>query len=94
MKIFLGYASERLEAAQEVYDFLKTLNEDVWFDKVSLTGGDDWDRERATAQQNADFVVHLISADVFSRPGVVNREIKQTLRERLINGSGFAEIAS
>lgn len=80
MKIFLGYASEHLTIAKEIYGFLKTLNEEVWFDKESLIGGDDWDRERSAAQKNADFVVHLISAEIFSRPGVVNREIKQTLK--------------
>lgn len=80
MKIFLGYASEHTETAREIYGFLKTINDDVWFDKESLVGGDDWDRERAAAQQKADFVVHLISSEVFARPGVVNREIKQTLK--------------
>lgn len=80
MKIFLGYASEHTETAREIYSFLKTINDDVWFDKESLVGGDDWDRERAVAQHNADFVVHLISSEVFARPGVVNREIKQTLK--------------
>lgn len=80
MKIFLGYASEKLEAAREVYTFLKTLNDDVWFDKESLIGGDDWDRERAAAQHAADLVIHLISPEVFERPGVVNREIRQTLK--------------
>lgn len=80
MKIFLGYASEHTETAREIYGFLKTINDDVWFDKESLVGGDEWDRERAAAQQSADFVVHLISSEVFTRPGVVNREIKQTLK--------------
>ncbi len=80
MKIFLGYASEHTETARELYGFLKTINDDVWFDKESLVGGDDWDRERAAAQQSADFVVHLISSEVFARAGVVNREIKQTLK--------------
>ncbi len=80
MKIFLGYASEHIEAAREIYGFLKTINDDVWFDKESLVGGDDWDRERAAAQQKADFVIHLISSEVFARAGVVNREIKQTLK--------------
>lgn len=79
MKIFLGYASEHVETAREVYSYLKTINDDVWFDKESLIGGDDWDREREAAQQAADLVVHLISAEVFARPGVVNREIRKTL---------------
>ncbi len=80
MKIFLGYASEHTETAREIHGFLKTINDDVWFDKESLVGGDDWDRERAAAQQSADFVIHLISSEVFARAGVVNREIKQTLK--------------
>ncbi|AXS39538.1 TIR domain-containing protein [Breoghania sp. L-A4] len=80
MKIFLGYASEHYETAREVYSYLIGVNDDVWFDKESLVGGDDWDRERAAAQQSADFVVHLVSAEILERPGVVNREIKQTLK--------------
>lgn len=80
MKIFLGYASEHTETARVIYGFLKSVNDVVWFDKVSLVGGDEWDRERAAAQQKADFVVHLISGEIFARPGVVNREIKQTLK--------------
>lgn len=79
MKIFLGYASENLDCSREIYSFLKEMNEDVWFDKESLVGGDDWDRERLKAQRDADLVIHLVSDHVFSRPGVVNREIKQTL---------------
>ncbi|WP_158243136.1 TIR domain-containing protein [Acidimangrovimonas sediminis] len=81
MKVFLGYASEHLDAAREIYTFLKEFIEDVWFDKESLTGGDDWDRERSEAQRTADFIIHLISEEVFSRAGVVNREIRQTLKQ-------------
>lgn len=80
MKVFLGYASEHIKTAREIYEFLKLSNDEVWFDKESLVGGDDWDRERANAQQQADFVIHLISSEVFARAGVVNREIKQTLK--------------
>lgn len=80
MKIFLGYPSERAEIAREIYEFLKTHDNDVWYDKASLVGGDDWDRERLAAQKDADLVVHLISVEVLTRSGVVNREIKQTLK--------------
>ena len=80
VRIFLGYASEHVQTAWEVYWALKELGDGLWFDKESLVGGDDWDRERAAAQQQAQFVVHLISSEVFARAGVVNREIKQTLK--------------
>ena len=79
VKIFLGYASEHVQTAWEVYWALKDLGCDVWFDKESLVGGDDWGRERETAQQQAQFVAHLISTEVFARAGIIDREIKQTL---------------
>lgn len=79
MKIFLGYASERFSDAEVIYDFICALGHEVWFDKNNLVGGDDWDRERVAAQRDADFVVHLISSEIFNRAGVVNREIRKTL---------------
>lgn len=79
MKIFLGYASEHVDVARDVYAFLKISNE-VWFDKDSLLPGVDWDRERSGGQDEAELIVHLVSREIIERKGVVNREIKQTLR--------------
>lgn len=80
MKIFLGYPSEHESTAWEVYGFLKSAGDDVWFDKVSLIAGTDWDKEREKGQREADLVVHLCSEAILKRAGVVNREINQTLR--------------
>lgn len=80
LKIFLGYPSEYRTAAKEIYNFLRTKGDEIWFDRKSLVAGDDWDSERDRAQREADLVVHLCSAAILERPGVVNREIKQTLR--------------
>ncbi|MEH6718390.1 MAG: toll/interleukin-1 receptor domain-containing protein [Aurantimonas endophytica] len=80
LKIFLGYASERLEAALEVFDFLDEGNDAVWFDKKALVPGDDWDAERLRAQREADLVIHLYSGEIADRAGVVNREIRESLR--------------
>lgn len=80
MKIFLGYPSEHEKAAWEVYDFLKSKGDDVWFDKVSLTAGSEWDQERDKGQREAELVIHLCSEAILNRTGVVNREIRQTLR--------------
>ncbi|SMC57389.1 TIR domain-containing protein [Fulvimarina manganoxydans] len=80
VKIFLGYASERLEAAREIYEFLTQWGDEVWFDKEALIGGTDWDAERAEAQRSADLVVHLCSTEILQRSGVVIREIKQSLK--------------
>lgn len=80
MKIFLGYPSEHEAAAWEVYNHLVSKGDDVWFDKVSLVAGTDWDQERDLGQRQADLAVHLCSAAILERAGVVNREIRQTLR--------------
>jgi hypothetical protein len=80
LKIFLGYPSEHVEKAWEVYHFLHAKGHDVWFDKKSLVGGVEWDKERERGQQEAELVVHLCSAAILNRTGVVNREIRQSLR--------------
>ncbi|MGN6535122.1 MAG: TIR domain-containing protein [Mesorhizobium sp.] len=80
VKIFLGYGSEHGDAAREVYTYLKTLVDDVWFDQVSLVGATDWDRARSIGQDSADMMIHLCSAEMLKRKGVVHREIRQTLR--------------
>lgn len=80
LKIFLGYPSEYEETALEIYKFLKATGDEIWFDKVSLVAGTDWDQERDQGQREAELVVHLCSNAILARAGVVNREIRQTLR--------------
>ncbi|UFW51100.1 MULTISPECIES: toll/interleukin-1 receptor domain-containing protein [Bradyrhizobium] len=60
MEIFLSYPSERLSVAREVYDFLTPLDVRVWFDKASLIPGQDWDLERARAQERADLTILIL----------------------------------
>ncbi|KAB1086468.1 TIR domain-containing protein [Neorhizobium galegae] len=80
MKVFVGYAKEDKDAADQIVAFLETLGIEVWFDKKSLIAGDDWDSERLAAQRNADLIIHLCSEQILSRTGVVNREIRETMR--------------
>jgi hypothetical protein len=80
LKIFLGYPSEFEHAAWQVYEFLKSQGDEVWFDKKSLVAGTDWDKERDKGQREAELVVHLCSEAILNRAGVVNRELRQTLR--------------
>ena len=80
MKIFLGYASEHLSIAREINAQLVDLGHEVWFDKETLIPGVDWDQERIGGQEDADLIIHLCSIEIVSRAGVVNREIKKTLR--------------
>jgi hypothetical protein len=79
MKSFLSYPSEQLPAARAVYAFLKSIGVVVWFDRESLIGGQDWDRERKLAQQAADLIFLLCSEETFGRAGVIQREVKDIL---------------
>jgi len=79
MKIFLGYPSEHLDKAKEVFTFLSSLDLDPWFDKAKVVGGDNFRRAREIAQREADQVIYLISAEILTRAGEIQRELKQAL---------------
>ncbi|WP_158008311.1 TIR domain-containing protein [Methyloceanibacter methanicus] len=80
MKIFLGYPAEHENIAREVFGLLTAKGDDVWFDKERLVPGMDWDAERDKGQREADLAIHLCSDAIWERRGVVNREIRQSLR--------------
>jgi hypothetical protein len=79
MKIFLGYPSEHVSEAREIFTFLRSAGLDAWFDKDALTGGDEWELEIERAQHGADMAIHLISQAQLNRSGIVNKEIRRTL---------------
>jgi TIR domain-containing protein len=79
VEIFLSYPSEHVEIARAIYEFLRWIGADVWFDKESLVAGQDWDRERLEAQRRADLTVLICSRETFEKPGVIQREVKQVL---------------
>jgi hypothetical protein len=80
LTVFLSYPSERLEKAREIYEFLVTLGINVWFDKETLIGGQNWNRERANAQSEADLTVLVCSPETVDRQGVIQREIKDAIQ--------------
>ena len=89
MKTFLSYPSERLDAAHRVFDFVRSLGIEIWFDKDTLVGGQDWDRERSKAQATTDLTLLICSPETISRTGVIQREIKDNLN----GGAHVIEIA-
>src|SRR5215203_1136758 len=79
MKVFLSYPSEQLSNAYEVYNYLKSLDLDVWFDKKSIVAGADWSREIDHAQKSADLIVLLSSRESVKKEGVYQREINRII---------------
>jgi TIR domain len=79
MKIFISCPSERLMQAREIYLFLSSFGIDVWFDKESLIVGQDWEREIAKAQRNADLIVLIYSIEVMNKTGIIQKELRSTI---------------
>jgi hypothetical protein len=79
MKSFLSYPSEQRSVARALYDFLRSMGIQPWFDQESLVAGQDWDRERKMAQRAADLTYLVLSPETISRPGVIQREVKEIL---------------
>ena len=94
LKTFLCYPSEAEKSAREVTGFVRSVGIDCWFDKDSLVAGEDWDRSRRDALQDADVVLVLCSSVTTGRNGVYQREINEALQlsadRRLGNGSAAA----
>jgi TIR domain-containing protein/uncharacterized protein DUF3298 len=79
MKVFLSYPSEQIKAAEEIYEFLHDHGIDVWFDKKSIFGGQDREREIQIAQENAQLFVLVCSKEIVTKPGIIQVEIKEIL---------------
>ena len=79
MKVFLCYPSEVEAIAQEVKNFIRSTGIECWFDKDSLIAGQDWDRSRRIALEQASVVVVLCSSATNSRNGVYQRELNEAL---------------
>lgn len=82
MNAFVCYPSEHLAEAKKFAGFLKSVDVDYWFDKESLVGGDEWDRERKKALADSDMVIVICSTQTTERDGVYQREINETLERQ------------
>lgn len=80
LKTFICYPSEAETAAREVAGFVRSVGIEVWFDKDSLIAGEDWDRSRRLALQDANVVLVLCSTATTGRNGVYQREINEAIR--------------
>jgi len=73
--VFLSYASQDAEPAQQLCDALRAAGVEVWFDKSELRGGDDWDALIRRQIKGCYLFVPLISSNTQSRAeGYFRRE--------------------
>jgi TolB-like protein len=75
--VFLSYASQDAEAAQQLCNALRGAGVEVWFDQSELRGGDTWDALIRRQIKGCFLFVPMISASTQSREeGYFRREWK------------------
>ena len=73
--VFVSYASEDAEAAQQLCSALRAAGIEVWFDRSELRGGDAWDRQIHEQIRDCRLFVAIISAHTEARDeGYFRRE--------------------
>lgn len=73
--VFLSYASQDAEAAQQLCNALRAAGIEVWFDRSELRGGDAWDRQIHERIRDCRLFVAIISAHTEARDeGYFRRE--------------------
>ncbi len=78
-KIFISYAKENIEIAEQIYDTLKAKDFIPWLDKRNLMIGQQWDIEIKRALKESDFIILLLSSISVSKRGYVQREFRLAL---------------
>jgi hypothetical protein len=78
LKIFLCYASEDFAKAKRLDRRLTNSGHEVWLDRRSLLGGDEWQLEIAKAVKETDIVLACLSTP----PALRSRHPVADLRER------------
>src|SRR5271155_4465321 len=75
--VFLSYASQDTEAAQDLCNAFRAAGIEVWFDQSELRGGDAWDQMIRRQVKGCYLFVPIISANTQSRKeGYFRREWK------------------
>ena len=65
--VFLSYASEDAEAAQNIADSLRAAGIEVWFDQRELKGGDAWDQSIRRQIKTCALFVAVVSKHTHER---------------------------
>lgn len=75
-QIFICYAREDFQRAQDLYKKLAEHGFNPWMDKIDLLAGQKWRPAIEKAIHNADFFLLLLSRHSIKKRGFVQREIK------------------
>jgi hypothetical protein len=91
LRTFVSYSSADRRIANQVSEFLETLNIDVWIDKKKIVPGAEWKREIDVAVDECDVAIVCLTKQAVSREGYFQAEIHRLLErvQRLPSGQIF-----
>ena len=78
-KVFISYATEDYQYADNLHDFLSKNGFELWMDKKNLLPGQNWDFQIQQALRKADFIFLLLSSTSVNKRGYVQKEFKQAV---------------
>ncbi len=81
--IFISYAREDQEQANQLYDSLYKFGFNVWLDKRKILPGEQWKFAIKQALHQADFILVCFSKKSVSKRGYLRREIVLALEKSL-----------
>jgi len=91
-KVFLSYATEDSNAARRLYDVLGSQGIEIWFDAVSLKGGDFWELQIERRIRDCSYFLPIISAHSAQRTeGFFRAEwrLAEKRSSRIMGGTPF-----
>ena len=78
-RVFICYAREDLDMAQQLHDDLERAGVSPWIDQEDLLPGHKWELIIEQAIQSSSFVLVLLSQTSVSKRGFVHKEIRQAV---------------
>lgn len=79
MRTFISYAREDSEAAGRLYEDLRDLGVDAWFDTEHLLPGERWRTRIDSEIRKSDYVIAMLSERAVGKRGFVQRELRVAL---------------
>jgi len=78
--VFISYAREDFETAQEIHDFLRKSGYIPWMDRIDLKAGQEWELEIQKNIENSDFFLACLSKKSVNKRGYIQNELRKATR--------------
>jgi len=78
-EVFISYAHEDRDAAEQLYRDLRREGFDAWIDSQDLLPGSNWASEIRKAIRSSQYFILLLSKKCMTKRGFVHREIREAL---------------